>query len=340
MKRVKGIDTNDMRAMIEAFPSLLCLTKPGPSIMTMASQAFSSGLHGICIAGMGGSAIAGQMAKALLAQKAQVPLITWRDYELPRCVTKDWAVICVSYSGNTEETLSAFEAAKKVGSVLFIVTTGGEILEQSKDLPVALLPKGIQPRAALPVIFSIALPIVETLSGVGSTDFPKLSVILDGLVKRWGDEIISPRNLAERIISPIPLFIGSGHLISVAYRAKCQINENAKAVAFSAELPEANHNEIEASHMYQEHGIMPIFLRSTHESKRMSARFEATDAVYRQSDCAPVHIRLSGLSELEEALAITHYLDTLSVDAADIRGVDSVRVDKIAELKRRLAEGS
>ncbi|MEE9539991.1 MAG: hypothetical protein V3V85_00680, partial [Candidatus Thorarchaeota archaeon] len=128
MKRVKGIDTNDMRAMIEAFPSLLCLTKPGPSIMTMASQAFSSGLHGICIAGMGGSAIAGQMAKALLAQKAQVPLITWRDYELPRCVTKDWAVICVSYSGNTEETLSAFEAAKKVGSVLFIVTTGGEIL--------------------------------------------------------------------------------------------------------------------------------------------------------------------------------------------------------------------
>lgn len=340
MKREKGIDTNDMRAMVEAFSSLLCLTKPDPSIMTMASQTFSSGLHGVCIAGMGGSAIAGQMAKTLLAQKAQVPLITWRDYNLPRCVTKDWAVISISYSGNTEETLSGFETAKKVGSTLFVVTTGGAILEQSKDLPVALLPKGIQPRAALPAIFSIVLPIVEALIGVGSTDFSELSVTLEGVVKRWGDEIMSPRDLAERISSFVPLFIGSGHLISVAYRAKCQVNENAKAVAFSAELPEANHNEVEASHMYQKHGIVPIFLRSTHESKRMSARFEATDAVYRQSDCAPVHIRLNGLSELEETLAITHYLDMLSVDAADIRGVDSVRVDKIAELKRRLTEGS
>ncbi len=339
MKKVKEIDTNDMRSMVKEFPSLLCLTKPDPSIMTMASQAFSSGLQGICIAGMGGSAIAGQMAKALLVQKAQVPLITWRNYELPRCVTKDWVVICVSYSGNTEETLSAFEAAKKVGSALFIVTTGGAILEHSKDLPVALLPKGIQPRAALPVIFSIILPIVEVLIGVGSTDFSKLSVILDGVVKRWGDEIISPRNLAERTSSLVPLFIGSGHLVPVSYRAKCQINENAKTVAFSAELPEANHNEIEASHMYQEYGIVPIILRSTHESKRISARFEATDAVYRQSDCAPIHVRLSGLSELEETLAITHYLDMLSVDTADIRGVDSVRVDKIAELKQRLAEG-
>ncbi len=340
MKSAKEIDTNDMRAMVEAFPSLLCLTKPDPSIMTMASQAFSSGLHGICIAGMGGSAIAGQMAKALLAQKAQVPLITWRNYELPHCVTKDWAVICVSYSGNTEETLSVFKTAKKVGSRIFVVTTGGAILEQSKDLPVALLPKGIQPRAALPAIFSIVLPIAEALIGVGSTDFSKLSVTLEGVVKRWGDEIISPRDLAERTSSLIPLFIGSGHLSSVSYRAKCQINENAKAVAFSSELPEANHNEVEASHMYQEYGIVPIFLRSTHESRRMSARFEATDAVYRQSDCTPIHIRLNGLSELEETLAITHYLDMLSVDAADIRGVDSVRVDKIAELKRRLAEGS
>ncbi|MHA1588884.1 MAG: bifunctional phosphoglucose/phosphomannose isomerase [Candidatus Thorarchaeota archaeon] len=340
MKSAKGIDTNNMRAVVEEFPSLLCLTKPVPVIMTVASQTFSSGLEGVCIAGMGGSAIAGQMIEALLAQKAQIPIITWRNYEMPRCVTKNWAVICVSYSGNTEETLSAFKTAKKVGCTLFAVTTGGAILEQSKDIPVALLPKGIQPRAALPVIFSIVLPIVEALVGVDSTDFSKLSVILNDLMKRWGDEIMSPRNLAERTKSLVPLFIGSGHLVSVAYRAKCQINENAKAVAFSAELPEANHNEIEASHMYQEHGIMPIFLRSTHESKRMSARFEATDAVYRQSDCAPVHIRLSGLSELEEALAITHYLDTLSVDAADIRGVDSVRVDKIAELKRRLAEGS
>jgi glucose/mannose-6-phosphate isomerase len=171
-------------------------------------------------------------------------------------------------------------------------------------LPVALLPKGIQPRAALPVIFSIILPIVEVLIGIGSTDFSKLSVILDGVVKRWGDEIISPRNLAERTSSLVPLFIGSGHLVPVSYRAKCQINENAKTVAFSAELPEANHNEIEASYMYQEYGIVPIFLRSTHESKRISARFDATDAVYRQSDCAPIHVRLSGLSELEKLLRL------------------------------------
>jgi glucose/mannose-6-phosphate isomerase len=340
VKRVKGIDTNDMRAMVEGFPSLLCLTRPDPSIMTVASQACSSELRGVCIAGMGGSAIAGQMAKALLTQKAKVPLITWRDYELPCCVTKNWAVICVSYSGNTEETLSAFETAKKVGSALFIVTTGGAILEQSRDLPVALLPKGIQPRAALPVIFSIVLPIVEALVGVGSTDFSKLSVILDGVVKRWGDEIMSPRDLAERTSSLVPLFTSAGHLVPVSYRAKCQINENAKAAAFSAELPEANHNEIEASHMYQEYRIMPIFLRSTHESKRVSARFDATDAVYRQSGCVPIHVQLDGLSELEETLALTHYLDMLSVETADIRGVDPVRVDKIAELKRRLAEGS
>jgi hypothetical protein len=147
----------------------------------------------------------------------------------------------------------------------------------------------------------------------------------------------SPEKLAHVLGDSIPSFTGWKHLAAIAYRAKCQISENAKGVALWSEMPEASHNEIEASVSYLDHSVVPIFLRSKYEDKRTAGKFNVVSEIYSDIGCKPVQLAFDSDSKVEEALAMAHYLDTVSVELADIRGVDSLHVDKIADLKARLA---
>jgi hypothetical protein len=156
-------------------------------------------------------------------------------------------------------------------------------------------------------------------------------------VNSWGKTVEAPDRLARLLTNSIPLFTGWKHLGAIAYRAKCQICENAKTVALWSEMPEASHNEIEASVSYLRHSVVPIFLRSTYEEKRIGRRFDAISEIYSEIGCKPVHLIVNSDSKVGEALALAHYLDTVSVELADMRGVDSLHVDRIADLKARLA---
>jgi glucose/mannose-6-phosphate isomerase len=144
--------------------------------------------------------------------------------------------------------------------------------------------------------------------------------------------------LAETLVGKIPVFIARGYLVPVAYRAKCQINENAKMVSANLEIPESNHNEIEATLVCAQYSIQPIFLRSKWESKRVSKRYEATAKIYNSNGCNPVQLRFECSSSLEEMLALTHYVDMVSVELAELLNVDPVSVDRIAQLKQILSE--
>ncbi len=337
MKGIEGIDLGSMRSMVAAFPQLLSAGKLEESLEEKASEAFQHGIKGLCLCGIGGSAIAGEISRSLVIDESPVPILMARDYSIPKAVGRDWAVIVTSYSGDTEETLSSFDEAMARKATVFSITTGGELGRRAKAGTIHLIAEGLQPRAALPLVFRGLHTLVETALGLTETDFDTISRRLSRFAKSWGKTVESPDKLARMLGNSIPLFAGWKHLGAVAYRAKFQICENAKGVAMWCEMPEASHNEIEASASYLDHSVVPVFLRSKYEEKRTARRFDLVSDVYSDAGCKPLHIMVESDSRVEEALSMAHYLDTVSVELADFRGVDSLHVNKIAELKARLS---
>ncbi|MCF2136244.1 MAG: bifunctional phosphoglucose/phosphomannose isomerase [Candidatus Thorarchaeota archaeon] len=332
------IHARDMSEMVGIFPDLLTTIQLDPHIRQRAASLHTKGISGICLIGMGGSSITGEISKGLLATKASVTIITSRDYHLPAAVNKGWVVIAVSYSGNTEETLSALKEARHRECIIFGITTGGELERLLKTDELQKIPAGLQPRAALPLMFSVIYPLLTELVDPHELDMPTLSRELSALREQWSkDPVNSPHRIARLIMNTIPLFIGGQHLAAIAYRAKCQINENAKAPAMSVELPEMDHNEIEACGEYASMGIRPIFLRSGFEDERIKKRVEATRAVFQEAGVEPLEIPPMGSSRVMEALATALFVDEISLEYANLREVDSVGVLRIKKLKEILS---
>ena len=332
-----SIKADDMRNLVNHFPKLLTTFQIDQITLDIVKDYSKQGIRGICFIGMGGSSIAGNYISALLSKDAQIPISVVRDYSIPAFVDQHWVVIAVSYSGNTEETITSLRNAREVGARIILITSGGMMAQEEKH-PLVLIPKGLQPRATLPLMLSVALTITETLAGFPLSDFHMLEEVLTKRARTWNDWIQPPRKIAESFIEKIPLFIGAQHLTPVAYRAKCQINENSKALAFQSELPESNHNEIESFTSTTGCTVIPVFLRSRFESNKLAKRFEATYEIYHEMGLNPINLRVKDNTRLEEMLILTHFLDMVSLELADIRNVDPVSVEKITELKHRLMD--
>ncbi len=336
MKLPSSIKPDNMKNLVTHFPQLLSTLQIESSILNTAREFHKEGLNGICFLGMGGSSIAGNYARALLSKELKIPISVTRDYLLPTYVDDKWVVIAISYSGNTEETLSSLSMANEIGSRIILMTSGGKMAQESKH-PIIHLPDGLQPRAALPLIFSAVLPIVESLAGLKITNFQYLEEVLIKKSNTWNEWLFPPKEIAESFIEKTPLFIGSRHLAPVAYRAKCQINENSKALAFHSELPESNHNEIESFVKTNGCSVLPVFLRSGLEPTKINRRFDVTYDMYLEMGLSPINLLASGDTRLEEMLALTHFLDMISVELAELFSIDPVSVERIKELKHRLS---
>jgi len=330
------INPDNMRNLVEHFPQLLCSLQIDKTTLDISSKYHRDGLSGICFLGMGGSSITGNYIATLLSEETEIPLLIVRDYTIPAYVKKNWVVIAASYSGNTEETLSALSLATKRGCRIFIVASGGKMIHDAKHSLIRL-PTGLQPRATLPLMLSALLPITETLLGLEITNFQELEEILINKAATWKDWLALPNEVAHVFVDKIPLFIGASHLVPVAYRAKCQVNENSKALAFHSEIPESNHNEIES--FVDTHGcsIIPIFLRSNFESSMIQRRLSVTFELYSEMGLDPLKVQANGNTKLQEMLVLTHFLDMVSVEFAELRGVNPVSVERIKELKHRLS---
>jgi glucose/mannose-6-phosphate isomerase len=330
------IDTSDMDSMVMSFPVLLEEFTLDQETRDICIRIGDEGLSGVVILGMGGSAIAGLYVQALYRDTIKLPIFVNQDYSLPGFVYSNWAVIAISYSGNTEETLAAYDEALKRDLPSFTITSGGDLLSRKQSLSRLKIPPGFQPRAAFPIIFSAVLNLVECLCGIETTDIHLIGTSLSERAAQWESSDLRPKTLARDLVTKVPLFIGARHLTPVAYRAKCQVNENAKAMAFHSEIPESNHNEIESFTGENESNVIPIFLRSAYEDTRLRKRLDVTSSIYEEAGFSPIRLSTRSSSKLEEMLSLTFYLDLVSVELAHIRKVDPVLVERISKLKSEL----
>jgi glucose/mannose-6-phosphate isomerase len=302
---------------------------------------------GVVVAGMGGSAIGGGLARAALGDRASRPIMIARDYGLPPWTMPDTTVLCCSYSGETEETLAAYDAAGALGARRIVCTTGGSLAERARadKVPVIPLPGAFQPRAAVGYALVVALE-VAALAGAGQPVRSEIDVAAahaEQLIERWGPDAPegSPaKSLARSLHGTIPQIAGAGLTTPVAYRWKTQFNENAKSPCFAAELPELDHNEIVGWEGARELGpFSAVFLDDSDLHPRVRRRMELTREVVAESAAFTARVETVGETRVERLVSLVLFGDLVSVYLAALRGADPATVASILRLKRALASG-
>ena len=348
-EELAAADPSDFLRTVEALPAQL-----GEAIgLARAADGLppAEGLKAIAVLGMGGSGISGELCRSVLAPLAPVPVVTIRNYDLPAWVGPDTLVFAVSYSGDTEETLSAFRQAAARGARIVAVTTGGALAEEAGagGYPAVLVPGGLMPRAALGYV---GMPPLVVCGRLGLA--PGLDAALDEVAEVTARRAAEchrsipvssnpAKALAARLVGCLPLVWGSeGIAGAAAYRLKCQLNENAKVLAGWATFPELNHNEVVG--LYRSGGdgapnpapLGVVVLRHEGEPPRTARRIDVTRSLVSGSVEFVEDVWARGSSPLARLLDLVTAGDHASTYLGIARGVDPAPIAAIDTLKAAL----
>ena len=280
----------------------------------------------IIISGMGGSGIGGQILSSISDFEGFANITYWNNYNLPKWANKDCLVICVSYSGNTAETLSAAKNALDLGCNLEVITTGGKLrkIAEENNLHITNIEKGHQPRAALPLLLKALISRVRLPS-------------MDQEIKEVGKlklPINKAKSIASQIKGTIPCIYSSDLMNPVAYRWRCQIQENAKQLAFNHQIPEMNHNEI-VGWTLPNSQMSVILIRDSNEEEQIRNRFEATKNVA-WDNVKIVECTSEGKTPLARIMSMVILGDLVSLELAQLNDVNPTPVEIIENLKKEL----
>jgi glucose/mannose-6-phosphate isomerase len=303
----------------------------------------------IVVSGMGGSAIAGDVVADLLTREIKIPIYINRDYNIPAFVGEETLFFSLSYSGNTEETLSALAEARKRKAQIVCVTSGGKMKEwaESSSVPLYLVPAGYQPRSAYPYLL---IPILQTLQALGllpafKTSFDEAVALLQRLNFEYGTKNPLGKNpakkMAKKLQGKIPLIFSVNRSTrSAGLRLKTQLNENSKETALFNVFPELNHNEIVSLSALKKgrHKFCLLLLRDDGEHERIQKRIKITKALLQAKLGQPLEIKASGTYLLTRILSLILFGDYLSCYLAFLKGVDPTPIEIIERLKKELMQ--
>lgn len=302
----------------------------------------------LVVCGMGGSGVGADLLPA--AAEVTAPVVAVKGYELPTWVTDEDRVVCVSYSGATSETLSCFRQAIDRSVVAAVITTGGELAERAgaEGVPVVELPSGMQPRAAVGVIFGAligvaeALGVVEDATATVEEAVDGASVVVDqhaGTGPEHGAAEPPALGFARQMHDHVIVVSGAGHTEAVAHRWKAQVNENAKVPCFANAYPELCHNELVGWEFARSTGARwaLVELMPFEASDAIRARFDITRRIV--ADSLDVDLRFEPRSRSRAAATFEQlsWGDHVSIFLALLRGIDPTPVDRIHQLKAELA---
>jgi len=288
----------------------------------------------VVIAGMGGSAISGELLRGLVIADCDVPVTRVRGFGVPKWAGAGTLVVCSSYSGDTVETLSCADQAHAQGAGLLFVGVGGGLGDRSESwgVPLARVPGGLQPRAALGYLFG-AMAGAFAACGLAATGIAEQCASGVEAVDRD-----AARDLGERLVGTVPLIYGAGPLAAVAYRWKTQLNENAKMHAFSHAFPELDHNEIVAWEGAPAGTFSAVMLRDGGESPQLARMIDVTSELIAPDAVLVEHVPGRGDTPAARAFSMVAHGDWVSYHAALARGVDPTPVERIGTLKQRQGE--
>jgi glucose/mannose-6-phosphate isomerase len=305
-------------------------------------------ISNVVILGMGGSAIGGDIVRRLALAESKVPVFVHRDYGLPAFVDASTLIIASSYSGNTEETLSAFTKSLGTRAKNLVITSGGKLkdLAETKGIPVFVIDYQAPPRAAFPHTFIPLVGIFQKLGLLGdkSADLQEAVDVL----KKLSRDLIETRplrsnpakQLATRLRGHVAVIYGAEIFSEVAQRWKGEFNENSKAWAFFESFPELDHNAVVGYQFPLEvkERIVVLLLRSSSFNPRNLLRYDITAELLAKAGIACQFVEARGRSALAQVLSLVHLGDYASFYLSMLNEVDPTSTDAINFVKQRLAQ--
>jgi glucose/mannose-6-phosphate isomerase len=302
----------------------------------------------VVILGMGGSAIGSDLVRSLASLESKPIIFVNRDYDLPAFVDDRTLVIASSYSGNTEETLSAFSQALKTNCKRLVTTTGGKLkdMAESANVPVFIIDHVSPPRAALGYSF---MPIMAFLRNLGflkgiTADMQAMTQDLEKILEELKETVPTDFNkakqLAIKLHGKIAVIYGAGILSEVAHRWKTQINENSKAWAFYEIFPELNHNAVVGYQFPTEPAqeIFVVLLRCLSLHPRTLIRYQVTGELLEQNGISHQIVDSQGKNVLNQMMSLIFLGDWVSYYLSLLYQTDPSPVKVIDYLKKRLNE--
>jgi len=333
------IDPHGARRALAAFPAQ-CRTA---QTLTASPPFTGRRPRIVVVAGMGGSASGGDLLAACAAD-LDVPVLVHRGYGLPGVAESDALVLVSSYSGDTVEAVSAFDAAVARRLPVAVITAGGALAERAATArcPGVALPAGLMPRMALGYLL---LPAIALLADVGVAVATPESVAeaiaaVDALGAELTPEHPTAGNEAKRLALAIgdrlPVIYGGPETAAAAYRWKTDIEENAKTFALAGALPEMNHNEIEAWQPPAAKDMHAVLLRDANEAPEIARRFEIVRELITPSAGGVSEVRGRGHGRLSRLLTLAYLGQWTSYYLGVLHDRDPWSVPILDEVKRRL----
>ncbi|MGQ0829790.1 MAG: bifunctional phosphoglucose/phosphomannose isomerase [Bacteroidota bacterium] len=296
-------------------------------------------ISNVLICGLGGSGIGGSIVAELVAGNASMPISVSKGYFIPAYVNENTLLIISSYSGNTEETLNCMEQASAKNAKIVSVTSGGKVQEisKAKGYDYIIVPSGMPPRACL----GYSLPQLFFILGFFKVITTNYKAELESAIKLIDSEesniIAEAGSIVKKLKGKIPVIYATTYYEGVAIRFRQQLNENAKILCWHHIIPEMNHNELVGWTEKNDNLSVLIFLDKD-EYFRNLARVEINKEVIKKYADNITEIFSKGKTAIEKAIYFIHLGDWISVQLAELRGVDAIEVNVINQLKSALSK--
>lgn len=347
-KSIEECDKSGMIDLLRSFPDQ-CRDARSIGIAFKVPAYLKTGFRNIVCSGLGGSVIGPEMLKSYLWQESRIPIFVNRNYLLPGFVDRHTLVIISSYSGNTEETISAYKDAGKRKARIVLVTSGGILKKAAlkEGVNVITIPSGIQPRCAVGYSFFTILALLCKVGIVRDRahDIEETISVLRLIEKnRIGPDVPEKMNIAKQIASDLydrfpVIYASQDRLDCIAARWRGQLAENAKSLSSAGSLPEMNHNEI-AGWQNPENllkNFTAVMLKDAGDHARILKRIDVTSAILRKEGFRVIEVSSVGRSSLARMFSLLYTGDFVSFYLAILNRNDPTPVDRIAFIKKNIS---
>ncbi len=328
-------DPSNMKQMIEDYPLQF-----GKGFDLTRLVSIKQPINKIIVTGMGGSALAGDLVNSIFGSELPEPLRINRTYTISDKMDSNTLVIAISYSGNTEETLSAFDQAVTAGAQIVAIACGGELpnkaIQASKEyIKLTKDSENFQPRMSSGYTFSIICGLVIKAGWLPEHTEQQVRIMAENL-PTFNTEI-KGQQLGESLLGTIPLIYTSDSYWPVARIAKIKLNENSKIPAFWNYLPELNHNEL-VGFTNTKDNFRIIMFKDPEDHPRVTQRMEVTSQVLKQQGIGLKSTiwDMQGNNKLEKTFSTLMMMDWASYYLALAMHIDPTPVDMVEDFKKAL----
>lgn len=325
-----------MKSLVQNFTQQL---REAKSIADKAIVSQSHQVKNIVITGLGGSGIGGTIISELISDSCKVPILVNKDYFLPAFVDSSTLLIISSYSGNTEETLSAMQQAIKKKAQIVCITSGGKVLEIAKQhqFDFIEIPGGNPPRSCIGYSLVQLIKVLVTKGFADASLFSDLEKAIQLLDSENTSIKNSAQEIAKKLLNKITVIYSLGSCEGAVVRFRQQINENSKMLCWHHTLPEMNHNEL-VGWTEKNENLAVVTFHTSFDFDRTKKRYAICKPIFENYSSGVIDIQAKGNSKLEQFLYLINIGDWISCYIADLRGIDPIEVNIINHLKEELSK--